>query len=91
MIELRCLIKSVAYEHFCKIQSICIRKISTYNMKQMSRTLYKQIERLQSVIYNDDDCRSQESYFFTELWLLNVLMIKSISSWKHHLYNLREQ
>ena len=51
----------------------------------------KQSESLQSMIYNDDDYWFQESYFFTELWLLNVLMIKLISSWKHHLYSLKEQ
>ncbi len=56
MIELRCLIKSVAYEHLCKTWSICIRKIFTDNMKQMSCTFYKRSERLQDVIYNDDDC-----------------------------------
>ncbi len=80
MIELRCLIKSVAYKHFYKTQSICMRKIFTDNMKQMSCMSYKQSEHLQDVIYNDDDCWSWESHFFTEFWLLNVLMIKSISS-----------
>ncbi len=55
MIELHCLIKSVAYEHFCKTWSICMRKIFINNMKQMNHTLYKQSEHLQDVIYNDDD------------------------------------
>ncbi len=91
MIELCCLIKSVTYEHFCKTQSICIRKISTNNAKQMSCMLYKQSECLQDVIYNNDNCQFQEFYFFTELWLLNVLMIKSIFSWKYYLYNSKEQ
>jgi len=36
LIELRCLIKSVADEHFCKTWSICMRKIFTNNAKQMS-------------------------------------------------------
>ncbi len=58
MIELRCLIKSVTYEHLCKIWLICMRKISTDNMKQMSCMSYKRSECLRSVIYNDDDCQS---------------------------------
>ena len=58
MIELCCLIKSVAYKHLCKIWSICIRKIFTDNIKQMSCTSYKQSEWLQSMIYNDDDYQS---------------------------------
>ncbi len=33
-----------------------MKKIFTNNMKQMSCTLYKQSERLQNMIYNDDDC-----------------------------------
>ncbi len=55
MIKLCDLIKSVIYEHFYKIQLICIRKISTNNVKQMSCTFNKQSEHLQDVIYNDDD------------------------------------
>ncbi len=55
MIKLCCLIKSVAYEYFCKTWLICIRKIFTDNMKQMSCTSYKWNECLQDVIYNDDD------------------------------------
>ncbi len=56
MIELCCLIKSVAYEHLCKTWLICMRKISTDNAKQMSCTLYKWSECLWNIIYNDDDC-----------------------------------
>ncbi len=91
MIKLHYLIKSVAYKHFCKTWSICIRKISTDNMKQMSYIFYKWSERLWNIIYNDDDCWFQEFYFFTEFWLLNVLMIKSTSSQRYHLYNSRKQ
>ncbi len=57
MIELHCLIKSVIYESFCKIQLICMRKISTNNAKQMSCMFYKRSECLQDVIYNDDNCQ----------------------------------
>ncbi len=56
MIELRCLIKDVTYEHFCKTWSIYMREIFTDNAKQMSCTFYKRSECLQDVIYNDDDC-----------------------------------
>ncbi len=73
LIKLRCLIKSVADEHFCKIQSICMRKIFINNAKQMSCTLYKRSEHLQNMIYNDDDCQSQESYFFIKLWCNDCL------------------
>ncbi len=58
LIQLCCLIKSVADKHFCKIQSICTRKIFTNNMKQISCMLYKRSEHLQDMIYNDDDCQS---------------------------------
>ncbi len=58
LIELRCLIRSVTYKHFCKTWSICMRKISTDNAKQMSCILYKRSKHLQDVIYNDDNCWS---------------------------------
>ncbi len=43
MIELCCLIKSVAYEHFCKTWSICMREISTDNAKQISCMLSSKV------------------------------------------------
>ena len=55
LIELRCLIKSVADEHLCKTWLICMREIFTDNMKQMSCMLYKRSKRLQNMIYNDDN------------------------------------
>ncbi len=57
----------------------------------MSCILYKRSEHLRDMIYNDDDYWSQEFYFFTEFWLLNVLMIELISSQRHCLYNSKEQ
>ncbi len=90
MIKLCCLIKSVAYEHLCETWLICTRKIFINNIKQMSCMSYKQSECLQDMIYNDDDCWSWESHFFTEFWLWNVLMIESISSQRHYLYSSRE-
>ncbi len=53
MIKLHCLIKSVTYKHFCKIQSICMRKIFIDNDELHA---FKQSEHLQDVIYNNDDC-----------------------------------